>query len=80
MGEGIFAGIKSDYFIASTIAKYFNDLETIYANYKTSTAVLHNYMKQQWNFIAGMADTFREMKLEILICWPAMQQNREIVK
>ena len=29
----------------------------------STAAKLHNYMKRQWSFIAGIADTFKEMKL-----------------
>lgn len=63
MGEGISAGMESGYCVASAIANNFDDLEKIYADYKTGTSTLHEYMKRQWSFVAGMADTFREMKL-----------------
>ncbi len=32
--------------------------------YKERTRALHDYMKLQWNFVAGMADTFQEMRLK----------------
>lgn len=63
MGEGISAGMESGYCIAFAIAQHFDDSEKIYADYKIRTSTLHDYMKRQWNFVAGMADTFLEMKL-----------------
>ena len=63
MGEGISAGMESGYHAANAIMLHFDNLDLIYADYKESTAALHNYMKRQWSFVAGMADTFREMKL-----------------
>ena len=63
MGEGISAGMESGYCAAQAIMQHFDDLETVYSNYKERTKSLHNYMKRQWNFVAGIADTFHEMKL-----------------
>lgn len=63
MGEGISAGMESGYCIASAIAKHDHDLGKIYADYQCSTSALHQYMKRQWNFVAGMASNFKEMKL-----------------
>lgn len=63
MGEGISAGMESGYYAASAIAKYFDNLEEIYSDYRNSTKKLKNYMQRQWNFVAVMADTFKEMKL-----------------
>lgn len=63
MGEGISAGIESGYCAACAIAENFNDSEKIYTQYILSTEELRNYMKRQWNFVAGMSDTFSEMKL-----------------
>ena len=62
MGEGISAGMESGYCAAQAIMQHFDDLETVYSNYKERTKSLHNYMKRQWNFVAGIADTFSEMK------------------
>lgn len=63
MGEGISAGMESGYHAANSIIQHFDDLASVYADYKEKTADLHNYMKKQWSFVAGMADTFSEMKL-----------------
>lgn len=63
MGEGISAGMESGYQAANAIIQHFADLGLIYADYKDNTAALHNYMKRQWNLVAGMVDTFSEMKL-----------------
>ncbi len=37
--------------------------EMLYADYQDSSKKLKNYMERQWSFVAGMADTFKEMKL-----------------
>lgn len=63
MGEGIFAGMESGYHAANAIIQHFDHLQSVYASYKKDTAALHHYMKRQWNFVADMADTFKEMKL-----------------
>ena len=63
MGEGISAGMESGYCIAKAILQYCGNLDLIYADYKERTACLHYYMKRQWSFVAGMADTFKEMLL-----------------
>lgn len=63
MGEGISAGMESAYCAACAIANNFDVLEKIYDEYQQRTEALRNYMKRQWNFVAGMADTFSEMKL-----------------
>lgn len=62
MGEGISAGMESGHCVATAITQHFDNLDMIYTAYKDSTAALHNYMKRQWSFVAGMADTFKEMK------------------
>jgi flavin-dependent dehydrogenase len=63
MGEGISAGMESGYCAACAIADHFDNLEMIYADYQQSTSQLKTYMERQWNFVAGMANTFKEMKL-----------------
>lgn len=63
MGEGISAGMESGCHVAKAIAQYFDAPDRIYKEYKENTTALHNYMKRQWNFVAGMSDTFKEMKL-----------------
>lgn len=63
MGEGISAGMESGYHAANAIMRYFDDVNLIYDDYKKNTDAMHNYMKRQWNFVANMADTFKEMKL-----------------
>lgn len=62
MGEGISAGMESGYCVAKAIINHFDNLESIYSNYRETTISLHNYMKRQWSLVAGMADTFNEMK------------------
>lgn len=63
MGEGISAGMESGHCLAMALVKHFDNLEMIYSDYKNGTDALHNYMKRQWSFIAGMTDNFAEMRL-----------------
>ena len=63
MGEGISAGMESGYHAANAIMRHFDDLDLVYADYRENTDAMHSYMKRQWDFVAGMADTFWEMKL-----------------
>lgn len=63
MGEGISAGMESGYCIAKSIIQHYDNPDLIYSTYKYNTVKLHNYMKRQWNFIAEMSNTFKEMKL-----------------
>lgn len=63
MGEGISAGMESGCCAAKAIIRHFDNLDLIYGDYQESTSALHYYMKRQWNFIAGMSDTFSDMKL-----------------
>lgn len=62
MGEGISAGMESGYCVATAIAQHFDDVDLVYTDYKERTSVLHNYMKRQWRFVAGMVDSFVDMK------------------
>lgn len=63
MGEGISAGMESGFHVANAVANHFDDLDMVYAEYKNATLQLRTYMERQWSFVAGMADTFSEMKL-----------------
>ncbi len=63
MGEGISAGMESGYCVAKAIMQHFDSPDLAIENYKDRTRALHSYMKRQWNFVAGMADTFQEMKI-----------------
>lgn len=63
MGEGISAGMESGYCAAKAIMQHFDDLNFIYSAYKESTDALHSYMRRQWSLVAGMTETFKEMKL-----------------
>lgn len=62
MGEGISAAMESGYCIAQAITNNFEDLDKIYVEYKRGVDGLHGYMKRQWSLVAGMADTFKEMR------------------
>ena len=64
MGEGISAGMESGYCVANAMMQHFDSPALIIQNYKDRTRALHDYMKRQWNFVAGMADTFQEMRIE----------------
>lgn len=63
MGEGVSAGLESGYCAAKAILQHFDNPESVCADYRERTAALHDYMKRQWNFVAGMTDTFAEMRL-----------------
>lgn len=63
MGEGISAALESGCQAAKAIMRHCDDLDLIYSDYKANTAALHSYMKWQWIFVAGLADTFKEMRL-----------------
>lgn len=62
MDEGISAGMESGYHVACAIADYFEDIESVCANYQQNTKKLKLYMERQWRLVGGMADTFKEMK------------------
>lgn len=63
MGEGISAALESGYYAAATIINNFDDPGSVLSDYKEKTVPLHDYMKRQWNLIARMTDTFKEMKI-----------------
>ncbi len=62
MGEGISAGMESGYCAANAVTDHFDSPTSVIEDYKERTRALHEYMKRQWNFVAGMADTFQDMK------------------
>lgn len=62
MGEGVSAGMESGYCAANAVMDHFDSPTSVIEDYKERTRALHDYMKRQWNFVAGMADTFQEMK------------------
>lgn len=68
MGEGISAGMESGYCAANAIMQLFDSPEHVIENYKERTRALHSYMKRQWDLVAGMADTFQEMKGDYSEC------------
>lgn len=63
MGEGISAGMESGYHVANAITHHFDDPLSIYNEYEEQCVSLRSYMKRQWSFVAGMSDTFHEMRL-----------------
>ncbi len=63
MGEGISSAIESGYHAAKAIMRDFDKPESVLENYRTNTEALRGYMIRQWNFVAGITDTFKEMKL-----------------
>ena len=63
MGEGISAAVESGFLAARAVADNFDDTENVCENYRESAAELHGYMRRQWSFVAGIADTFGEMKM-----------------
>ena len=63
MGEGISAAMESGYCAAMSIKNNFDVSELVCADYKEKTTSLYDYMKRQWNLIARMTETFKEMKI-----------------
>lgn len=63
MGEGISAAIESGFLAASAVSDNFGDTESICENYRESAVGLHGYMRRQWGFVAGLADSFGDMKI-----------------
>ncbi len=63
MGEGISAAMESGYHAANALINHFNNIDLIFADYKQRTKPLHDYMKRQWDLIARMTETFKEMKI-----------------
>lgn len=62
MGEGVSAAMESGYHAAVAVINNFGNSESVRSDYKNGAAALHDYMKRQWNLIARMTDTFKEMK------------------
>ncbi len=62
MGEGISAGLESGFCAAQAVMGNFGDEGTILSDYHERTEDLHNYMKRQWRFAGGLAETFGDMK------------------
>lgn len=61
MGEGISAGMESGFLAANAVAAHFEDPRRGCDVYRDSAAGLKSYMERQWDLVAGMAGTFREM-------------------
>lgn len=62
MGEGISAGMESGHCLATAMMNNFNNADMISAEYQNLTARMKSYMERQWSLVAGMTDTFAEMK------------------
>ena len=62
MGEGISAAMESGHCIAEAMSTHFDNMDAIYDSYKSGTTYLGSYMERQWSLVAGMSDTFAEMK------------------
>lgn len=62
MGEGISAGMESGYCVAQAVMQHFDRVEMVHSDYKERVSPLRNYMKRQWSFVAGIADTFINMR------------------
>ena len=65
MGEGISAGMESGNAAAHAITEHFDEPVCVLDDYQQRTKMLKTYMERQWNFVAGLADTFSEMKLPL---------------
>lgn len=64
MGEGISAAMESGYGAAKAVAAHYDNLDAVYADYKSAVRDLHRYMQRQWNFVANLTDAFGEMKMK----------------
>lgn len=62
MGEGISAGMESAYHAACAVMQCGACPEEVLADYAARTEPLTGYMKRQWDLVAGMAETFSEMR------------------
>lgn len=61
MGEGISAAMESGFNAAQAVMENFDSAQTVISYYRESLEPLHNYMKRQWHFVAGIAETFGNM-------------------
>ena len=48
--------------VACAIAEHLEELEGLYAAYRSGTGGTPSYGKRQWDFVAGRAATFRAMR------------------
>lgn len=65
MGEGISCGMESGNTAALAINENFDEPESALRSYEQRTHMLRTYMERQWNFAAGLADTFSHMRLPL---------------
>ena len=61
MGEGISAGMESGYCAGMAVVNNLDNPDKALDEYRDSASGLHGYMKRQWELVAGMAGTFKEM-------------------
>jgi flavin-dependent dehydrogenase len=61
MGEGVSAGMESGYCASMALAGNIDNPEKALDEYRNKVSDLHGYMKRQWELVAGMAGTFKEM-------------------
>lgn len=62
MGEGISAGMESGHSVALSVIEHFDVPASVLNDYKNRTQMLKVYMQRQWHFVAGMSETFGEMR------------------
>ncbi len=53
--------MESGFLAANAVAAHFEDPRRVCDVYRDSAAGLKSYMERQWDLVAGMAGTFREM-------------------
>lgn len=63
MGEGISSAMESGCCAACAIAQNTEQPEEALADYMRRTEDLRAYMLRQWNFVSGMSEKFRKMKI-----------------
>jgi flavin-dependent dehydrogenase len=64
MGEGISSAMESGYQAACAISGQFASPERVLEDYRNRVQPLRGYMLRQWSLVAGLAETFREMRIQ----------------
>ncbi|MDO5575261.1 MAG: NAD(P)/FAD-dependent oxidoreductase [bacterium] len=62
MGEGISSGMESGYCVAQSMIENFDNVSMVQTDYERSVAGVKSYMERQWSLVAGMSETFAEMR------------------
>lgn len=63
MGEGISSAMESGYHAACALDAQFACPEDVLQEYRERVKPLHGYMRRQWSFVGGLADSFSAMRI-----------------